>query len=141
MTPRDALPVARAENLDLVEVAPNATPPVCRILNYGKYLYEQDKKAKASKKKQHIVQVKGVRFSSKIGEHDYQFKVEHIRKFIAKGSKVKVWVFFRGREITHQDIGRKILDRIAVDIQEIATVEQAGVMEGRMMTMLLSPKK
>ncbi len=141
MTVPDALEVAKKEELDLVEVSPNAVPPVCRILDYGKFLYEQDKKAKISKKKQHTVQVKGVRFSSKIGEHDYLFKLKHIEKFIEKGNKVKVWVFFRGREITHQEIGKEILDRIAEDLKEITNVEQSGAMEGRMMTMLLAPTK
>ncbi len=141
MAPQQALDIAKRTKLDLVEVAADAKPPVCRILNYGKYLYEQDKKAKKSKKKQHTVQVKGVRFSSKIGEHDYNFKVNHVRKFLEKGNKVKVWVFFRGREITHQEIGREILDRIADDVSDIGEVEQAGTMEGRMMTMLLAPEK
>ncbi len=141
MSVPDALEEAKKAELDLVEVSPNAKPPVCRILDYGKFLYEQDKKAKKSKKKQHTVQIKGVRFSSKIGEHDYQFKLKHIQKFIEKGNKVKVWVFFRGREITHQEIGKEILDRIAQDVKDIAAVEQSGAMEGRMMTMLLAPGK
>ena len=138
---KEALEHAHSANLDLVEVAPDADPPVCRILNYGKYVYELDKKAKLSKKKQHVVQVKGVRFSSKIGDHDYDFKVNNVRKFLKKGAKVKVWVFFRGREITHQDIGKEILKRIAADVADLATVEQDGAMEGRMMTMLLAPTK
>ena len=141
MTVPDAISVAKEKGFDLVEISPNSNPPVCRILDYGKFLYEQDKKAKLSKKKQHTVQLKGVRFSSKIGEHDYAFKMKHIEKFLAKGNKVKVWVFFRGREITHQDIGREILDRIAVDLKEVATFDQTGLMEGRMMTMMVSPIK
>jgi len=116
-------------------------PPVCRILNYGKFLYELDKKAKISKKKQHTVEIKGVRFSSKIDEHDYNFKVKNVRKFLEKGAKVKVWVFFRGREITHQDIGKELLDKIASDVSDMSSVEQEGAMEGRMMTMLLAPLK
>lgn len=141
LSAKDANAIAIEAGLDLVEVSPESVPPVCRILDYGKFIFELDKKAKISRKKQHVVQIKGVRFSSKIGDHDYNFKLEHIKKFIEKGYKVKVWVFFRGREITHQDIGKEVLDKVASDLSYIANVEQEGAMEGRMMAMLLGPKK
>jgi translation initiation factor IF-3 len=137
----EGLRLAVEAGLDLVEIAPETDPPVCKILNYGKFVYEQEKKAKVSKKKQHTVEIKGVRFSSKIGDHDFNFKVNHVRKFIEKGNKCKVWVFFRGREISHQEIGLEVLAKIAQEVSDISMIEQDGMLEGRMMTMLLAPKK
>jgi translation initiation factor IF-3 len=123
-----------------VEVSPNSRPPVCRILDYGKYKYNQAKKAATSKKRQHIVSIKGMRFRPKIEEHDYQFKMKHVREFLEQGNKVKCFVLFRGREKAHTEFGRDILDRLAEDLKEIATIENLPKMEGHSMTMLLSPQ-
>jgi translation initiation factor IF-3 len=126
--------------LDLVEVSPNSRPPVCRILDYGKYKYNQAKKAANSRKRQHTVNIKGMRFRPKIEEHDYQFKMKHVREFLEQGNKVKCFVLFRGREKAHTEFGREILDRLAEDLKEIATIENAAKMEGHSMTMLLAPQ-
>lgn len=130
---------AREVGLDLVEVSPNSRPPVCRILDFGKYKYDQAKKAATSKKKQHSVSIKGMRFRPKINEHDYQFKMRHVRSFLEHGNKVKCFVLFRGREKAHKEYGVKILNRLAEDIVEIAIVENRPKMEGNSMTMLVSP--
>ncbi len=123
-----------------MEVSPNSRPPVCRILDYGKYKYNQAKKAASSKKRQHMVSIKGMRFRPKIEEHDYQFKMKHVREFLEQGNKVKCFVLFRGREKAHTEFGREILDRLAKDLNEIATIENLPKMEGHSMTMLLSPQ-
>jgi translation initiation factor IF-3 len=123
-----------------VEVSPNSRPPVCRILDYGKYKYNQAKKAATSRKRQHLVSIKGMRFRPKIEEHDYQFKMKHVREFLEQGNKVKCFVLFRGREKAHTEFGREILDRLAEDLKEIATIENAAKMEGHSMTMLLAPQ-
>ncbi len=136
---REALDRARESGLDLVEVSPNARPPVCRILDYGKYKYNQAKKAASSRKRQHTVSIKGMRFRPKIEEHDYQFKKKHVQTFMEQGNKVKCFVLFRGREKAHTEFGRNILDRLAEDLKEIATVENRPKMEGHSMNMLLSP--
>lgn len=130
---------AKDHGLDLVEVSPNSKPPVCRIMDYGKYQYEQSKKAKLAKKKQHVVQLKEMRYRPKIDEHDYRFKTNHVRDFLESGSKVRIFVRFAGREMAHQDQGRKILDRIADELSDICTVGQQPKMEGRRMTMILNP--
>ncbi|MCP4566277.1 MAG: translation initiation factor IF-3 [FCB group bacterium] len=135
----DALARAREVGLDLVEVSPNSRPPVCRILDFGKYKYDQAKKAATSKKKQHSVCIKGMRFRPKINEHDYQFKMRHVRTFLEQGNKVKCFVLFRGREKAHKEYGVKILNRLAEDLAEIAIVENRPKMEGNSMTMLVSP--
>ncbi len=137
---KEALERAREAGLDLVEVSPTARPPVCRILDYGKYKYNQAKKAASSKKRQHMVSIKGMRFRPKIEEHDYQFKMKHVREFLEQGNKVKCFVLFRGREKAHTEFGREILDRLAEDLKEIATIENLPKMEGHSMTMLLSPQ-
>jgi translation initiation factor IF-3 len=137
---KEALDRAREAGLDLVEVSPNSRPPVCRILDYGKYKYNQAKKAASSKKRQHMVSIKGMRFRPKIEEHDYQFKMKHVREFLEQGNKVKCFVLFRGREKAHTEFGREILDRLAQDLKEIATIENLPKMEGHSMTMLLSPQ-
>lgn len=125
----------------MVEVAPLATPPVCRIMDYGRYKYQQEKRAAESRKNQSTVQLKEVKLRPKTGEHDYQVKLKHAMKFIEKGAKVKTTIMFRGREIVHPDIGMKKLKRMAEDMSEIAVVETQPKLEGRNMTMLLVPKK
>jgi translation initiation factor IF-3 len=127
--------------LDLVEVSPTARPPVCRILDYGKYKYNQAKKAASSRKRQHIVSIKGMRFRPKIEEHDYQFKKKHVQNFLEQGNKVKCFVLFRGREKAHTEFGRNILDRLAEDLKDIALVENRPKMEGHSMNMLLAPSQ
>ncbi len=134
--------LARAEELelDLVEVAPKAKPPVCKIMDYGKYRYEQSKRTKTAKKRQKSVKVKEIRMRPKIAEHDFQFNKRHIEEFVKKGAKTKVIVTFWGREITHIDIGREKLDRMASELGDVCEVEQQPKMEGRNMVMILSPK-
>lgn len=136
-----ALRLAEDEGLDLVEVAPNANPPVCRIMDYGKYKYAQKKKQQLAKKKQAQVQVKEVKFRPKIEEHDFQFKLKHIKRFLTEDhARVKVMIWFRGREIIHKDLGRAILARVIEEVKDIAKVDKPPVMEGRTMTMFLVPK-
>jgi translation initiation factor IF-3 len=125
--------------LDLVEVSPNTRPPVCRILDYGKYKYELSKKDKLAKKKQHSFQLKEMRFRPKIDEHDYQFKTKHVREFIESGSKVRTFVMYRGREMAHIEFGRRILDRVREDLKDVAVVEMEPKLEGRNMSMVLVP--
>ena len=136
----EALNAAADFGLDLVEVSPNAAPPVCKIMDYGRYKYEQTKKKQEAKKKQSTFQVKEIKVRPKTGDHDLQVKVGHIKKFIGRKDKVKVTVLFRGREITLSDRGRELLQRIATELEEIAVVEQYPKFEGRTMMMVLSPK-
>ncbi|HLR03710.1 MAG TPA: translation initiation factor IF-3 [Virgibacillus sp.] len=136
---QEALEIARTRELDLVMVAPNAKPPVCRIMNYGKYRYEQQKKEKEARKKQKVINVKEVRFTPGIGEHDFNTKLRNARKFLTKGDKVKASVRFRGRAITHKDLGKEVLERMAEEVNDIATVESKAKMEGRNMFMMLAP--
>ena len=135
-----ALDQAASANLDLVEVAPRAKPPVCKIMDYGKYRYEQSKRAKVAKKHQKAVKVKEIRMRPKIAEHDYQFNKRHIERFLENGAKIKVMVTFWGREITHIDIGRDKLQRMASELSEVSELEQPPRMEGRNMVMILAPK-
>jgi translation initiation factor IF-3 len=135
-----ALALAGDHGLDLVEVSPNANPPVCKIMDYGRYKYEQTKKKQEAKKKQTTFQVKEIKVRPKTGDHDLETKLGHIRKFIEKKDKVKVTVMFRGREITLSALGRELLQKIAVAVEEIAVVEQAPKFEGRTMMMILAPK-
>ncbi len=135
----EALKIAQARNLDLVLVAPNAKPPVCRIMDYGKYRYEQQKKEKEARKKQKVINVKEVRFSPGIGDHDFNTKLRNARRFIKNGDKVKASVRFRGRAITHKELGQEVLDRLAEETKDIATVESKAKMEGRHMFMILAP--
>jgi translation initiation factor IF-3 len=135
-----ALTRAEEAELDLVEVAPKASPPVCKIMDYGKYRYEQSKRAKTAKKRQKSVKVKEIKMRPKIAEHDYQFNKRHVEDFLKKGAKVKVMVTFWGREITHIDIGRDKLQRMSSDLAEVGEIEQAPKMEGRNMVMILTPK-
>jgi len=138
---QEALEIASKRELDLVLVAPNAKPPVCRIMDYGKYRFEQQKKEKEARKKQKVISVKEVRFTPGIGDHDFETKLKNARKFLAKGDKVKAAVRFRGRAITHKDLGREVLDRFAEEVKDIATVESKPKMEGRNMFMMLAPAK
>ena len=133
--------MADTGGLDLVEVAPTANPPVCRIMDYGKYRYEQSKRAHEAKKHQKTIQVKEVKFRPKIDEHDYEFKKNHAVRFLKAQNKVKATIMFRGREVTHPEIGRQILQRLTGELEELAVVERAPKLEGYNMTMILSPKK
>src|SRR5690625_860237 len=137
----EALEIAQTRNLDLVLVAPNAKPPVCRVMDYGKYRFEQQKKEKEARKKQKVINVKEVRFTPGIGDHDFETKLKNARKFIDKGDKVKAAVRFRGRAITHKDLGREVLNRLSVEVKDIATVESKPKMEGRNMFMMIAPSK
>ena len=137
---RDALEAAQSRDLDLVEVAPNANPPVCRLMDYGKFLYDQAKKEKKARKAQKT-EVKEIRLRPKTGQHDVAFKVRDARRFLNDGLKVKVRVRFRGREITYPEIGREMLKRIAEELGDVSEVEQRPRMEGRSMLMILSPNK
>ena len=134
---RDA---AEEFGLDLVEISPNANPPVCKIMDYGRYKYEQTKKRHEAKKKQTTFQVKEIKVRPKTGDHDLKVKIGHIKKFIEKRDKVKVTVMFRGREITLSHLGKDVLDRIADETADIAAIEQSPKLEGRTMVMVLSPK-
>ncbi len=135
----EALQRARDAGLDLVEVSPNSRPPVCRVLDYGKFKYEMAKKDKQAKKKQHTVQLKEMRFRPKIDEHDFQFKTKHVRSFLEAGSKVRTFVMFRGREMAYTEHGAKVLERVKEDLSDVAVVEVPPKMEGRHMSMILSP--
>lgn len=135
----EALAVAREHDLDLVEVAPNADPPVCRLLDYGKYIYERTKKEKEARRAQRPREIKEIRLRPKTGEYDVAHKVRDARRFLKEGCKVKVRVRFRGREITHPDVARDLLKRIAADLEDVARVEQQPRLDGRTMLMILSP--
>jgi translation initiation factor IF-3 len=124
-----------------VEVAPGASPPVCRIMDYGKFKYQQSKKAHDARKKQTVINVKEVKVSPKTEEHDIQFKLRHMRRFLENGDKVKVSMLFRGREITHTDVGMKIFDRIISEIEDVGIIEQSPKLEGRHMVMIVAPGK
>jgi translation initiation factor IF-3 len=137
----DALQMASAAELDLVEVSPTAEPPVVRIMDYGKFLFEQNKKAHSAKRKQKQIQVKEVKFRPGTGEADYQIKLRNLIRFLTEGDKAKVTLRFRGREMVHQDIGRKLLQRVSADLAQHSTVEQNPLMEGRQMVMVFAPKK
>src|SRR2546425_7376188 len=141
MTPENALRMATEEGLDLVEVAPEATPPVCRIMDFGKYRYQLNKKAQESRKKQKVIVVKEVKFRPKTDEHDYQFKRNNIIRFLTKGKKVKATVIFRGRENMHRDIGYRILTRLRQEVGEFGVVETEPRQEGPFLDMILAPKK
>ncbi|MBI5586974.1 MAG: translation initiation factor IF-3 [Deltaproteobacteria bacterium] len=139
MATKDALAAAEGAGLDLVEVAATANPPVCRIMDYGKYKYQLSKKAKDAKKKQSVVLVKEMKLRGKTEEHDFQFKLRNIRKFLAEGNKVKVTIIFRGREITHTELGMGMLKRVSEGIKDAAVIESPPRLEGRNMSMLLAP--
>jgi translation initiation factor IF-3 len=141
MTRFDALQLALAAQLDLVEVSPTAEPPVVRVMDFGKFLFEQNKKAHSAKRKQKQQQVKEVKFRPGTEEADYQVKLRNLLRFLSEGDKAKVTLRFRGREMVHQDLGRKLLDRVQADLAVTAIVEQFPMMEGRQMVMVFSPKK
>jgi translation initiation factor IF-3 len=141
MTRYDALQLASSQELDLVEVSPMADPPVCRIIDYGKFLFEQNKKTHAAKKKQKQIQVKEVKFRPGTDEGDYQIKLRNLIRFFQEGDKAKVTLRFRGREMAHTDLGRQMLMRLQNDLAAYAVVEQHPLMEGRQMVMMLAPKK
>ena len=138
---RDAQRIADEQNLDLVEIAPNAEPPVCKVMDYRKFKYDQDRKAKAARKKQVKVEIKEMKFRPKIDVGDYETKKAHVLRFLKKGAKVKVTIMFRGREMAHPEQGLNVLDRLAEDLREVASVEQKPKMEGRNMHMLVAPLK
>ncbi|HEY4254579.1 MAG TPA: translation initiation factor IF-3 [Roseomonas sp.] len=140
MTAREALMRAYDVGLDLLEISPNAVPPVCKILDYGKYKYEQQKKANEARKKQKVVEIKEIKVRPNIDDHDYETKMKQMKGFITEGDKVKVTLRFRGREMAHQDLGVKVLERIRTDLGEIIKVEQMPRLENRQMIMVLSPK-
>ena len=137
---RDALHMAREKGLDLIEVAPTAQPPVCKIMDYGKYKYEMGKRDREARKKQHLSEVKGIRLKPDTEEHDFQFKLKHVQRFLSDGDKVKITVIFRSREITHPEFARRNLERMIEATADMAAVEKPVGMEGRTMTLILSPK-
>jgi len=141
MNTREALRLAQDKGLDLVEIAPQAQPPVCRIIDYGKFQYEQKKKAGEAKKKQVVISVKEVKFRPGTDEHDYLFKMKHAREWLAEGDKVKATIFFRGREITHRELGAELLGRLEKDLAEFGEVEARPRMEGNQMFFVFAPKK
>ena len=141
LTPREASRMAEEKELDLVLVSDKADPPVCRIMDYGKYKYEQEKKVREAKKKQHTVDVKEVKMRYIIDEHDYKVRVNQAKRFLQSGDKVKATIMFRGREIQHSHLAKSLLERMASELQELAEVQQEPKPEGRSMMMLLSPKK
>lgn len=141
MNPRDALKLADEHGLDLVEVSPGAKPPVCRIMDYGKYRYEQNKKERETRKNQKVISIKEVKLRPNIEDHDFNTKVRNAVKFLSAGDKVKITIMFRGREMAHPEQGRIVLDRLAEDLKWCATVEQQPLMEGRNMHMLIVPIK
>lgn len=137
---KEALKLAEEKNLDLVNVAPTAKPPVCRIMNYGKFRYEQSKKEKEARKNQKVINVKEIRLSPTIEENDFQTKLRSAIKFLKAGDKVKCSIRFRGREIAHQSIGEKVLDRLAKEVEDISVIERKPKLEGKSMIMILAPK-
>jgi len=141
MPVEEALKIAEEADLDLVEVAPQADPPVCRIMDYGKFLFEENKKRHAARKKQKQIHVKEVKFRPGTEEGDYQVKLRNLKKFLGNGDKAKVTLRFRGREMAHQDLGARLLKRIEEDLAEYGTVEQYPKMEGRQMVMVIAPRK
>jgi translation initiation factor IF-3 len=141
LTPQEARQIAQEQELDLVLVSDKADPPVCRVMDYGKYKFEQEKKVREAKKKQHNAEVKEVKMRYKIEEHDYQVRLNQAKRFLASGDKVKATIMFRGREIQHSDLAETLLQRMSNDLEEIADIQQSPKKEGRMMMMLLAPKK
>ena len=137
----EALKLAEQHDVDLVEIAPTASPPVCRLMDYGKFKYEEQKKSHEARLKQKQIQIKEVKFRPATDDGDYQIKLRNLRRFLEEGDKVKVTLRFRGREITHQDIGMRVLERVKADVEDVGQVEQMPKLEGRQMIMVISPKK
>jgi translation initiation factor IF-3 len=141
MAPFEALKLARERNLDLVEISPTAQPPVCRIMDYGKFLYQNEKREREAKKKQKTITVKEVKFRINVDDHDYETKKNHVLRFLDEGDKVKATIFFRGREMTRQSLGRQILERLIVDVENKGLVEFRPRQEGNTLHLILAPKK
>ena len=140
MPPPQALTIAKQKGLDLVEISPTAVPPVCRIMDFGKYQYQEQKRTREARKHQKVIEVKEIKFRPKVDEHDYQFKKKHIERFLEDGDKVKATIFFRGREMAHPEIGRRILERLVDDLGEVAIAESMPRLEGNQMHTILSRK-
>ena len=140
MPPPQALVIAKQKGLDLVEISPTAVPPVCRIMDFGKYQYQEQKRSREAKKHQRVIEVKEIKFRPKVDEHDYQFKKKHIERFLADGDKVKATIFFRGREMAHPEIGRRILERLIGELADVAITETSPRMEGNQMHVILGQK-
>ena len=138
MPPPQAVAIARQKGLDLVEISPTASPPVCRIMDFGKYQYQEQKRAREARKHQKVIEVKEIKFRPKVDEHDYQFKKKHIERFLEEGDKVKATIFFRGREMAHPEIGRRILERLIGELVEVATPETTPRQEGNQMHTILT---
>ncbi|MBI3896646.1 MAG: translation initiation factor IF-3 [Acidobacteria bacterium] len=141
MTPQEALKIAREQNLDLVEISPTAVPPVCKVMDYGKYVYELNKRAHEAKKKQRNIIIKEVKFRPNTDDHDYEFKKNNIVRFLNEGDKVKAIIAFRGREISHSEIGRRMMDRLIEDVAEAGSVETRPRLEGFSLSAIFTPKK
>lgn len=141
MPPRDAMRLALEKGLDLVEVAPNAKPPVCKIMDIGRYKYEQSKRDKEARKKQHVVSVKEVKLRPNIEENDFNTKVRNAIRFLEDGDKVKVTIMFRGREMSHPELGKELLDRVAEVVKDLGNIEKGAKLEGKNMSMIISPKQ
>jgi translation initiation factor IF-3 len=141
MSKAEALALAQGQTLDLVEVSPTAEPPVCRVMDFGKFLFEQNKKAHAAKRKQKQIQVKEIKFRPGTDENDYQIKLRNIIRFLTEGDKAKVTLRYRGRELAHQEVGRRLLDRLTQDLAAHASIEQFPLMEGKQLVMMFGPKK
>ena len=142
MPPPQALAIARQKGLDLVEISPTAMPPVCRIMDFGKYQYQEQKRSREAKKHQRVIEVKEIKFRPKVDEHDYDFKKNNIVRFLQHGDKVKASVRFRGREMSHMELGRAVLDRLLADIKEVGSAENANPdVQGNRMTMVIAPNK
>ena len=139
VSPRRAMELAERAGLDLVEISPNAAPPVCKIMDFGKYKYEQQKRESEARKKQKIIEVKEIKFRPNTDTHDYDVKMRNVFKFLKNGDKVKITMRFRGREMAHQNLGRELLERVAEDVKEHGKVENIPKMEGRQMTMMIGP--
>ncbi|MEZ5767270.1 MAG: translation initiation factor IF-3 [Paracoccaceae bacterium] len=139
VTPREAMALAEEAGLDLVEISPNATPPVCKIMDFGKFKYETQKRENEARKKQKTIEIKEIKFRPNTDTHDYDVKMRNVVKFLENGDKVKVTLRFRGREMAHQHLGRELLERVAEDVKEIGKVENMPKMEGRQMVMMIGP--
>lgn len=141
MSPREAISLAQQRGLDLIEIVPNASPPVCKIMDFGKFKYEQTKKDKLQRKHQHVTQLKELRFHPNTDEHDMEFKIRHARQFLEDGHKVKATVVFKGREIAYTEQGKILLERVAEQLTEVGKVDQAAKLEGRTMAMIFAPER
>ena len=137
---KEAIKIAEERGLDLVEVAPNSQPPVCRIMNYGKYKYQQSKRTQEARKHQTVIHIKEVKVRPRTEEHDFQFKLRHVKRFLDEGNKVKISILFRGREIAHPEFGKELLNRFVEGVKDMSTIEQFPRLEGRNMVMILAPK-